>query len=1018
MTTPGIFPGTPNNGTNIQGTFIPAGAGDFVPLPNRPQSPVDPLFQQANHLSNPTPPNNTLVYSPDVRIVIAHTVGPVAQQFDVSNDIVRGTVIRKENAASTLIWQCHNKNLRYTNGMINNAPIFSRMDRVVCYMKRAGTWIQVFSGYLDSVPYLQLYPSIVQFKATCTLKRLIYYYWNPGLPESISIFNQFNSASQATGGDGQAGGSTSSGGTTNKYSDTGLGNLLSSLLVTVGHWDPSTVHIQNFPSGFMDLLTLQMQQQQQNNNQAVEYFKQLMGVGDTPAPGAAGGYNTGAGAPGPSMIPAAAGGVGAPSAAGTGSQAFYVQEIVAACDALGMGPNTTNLNLSTGVQQAAVAGEGSRDQATQAAFQQTQQVAQNYQTAMKGQDAAILGVATAIVESGLRNLANTAVAGSQDIPNDGTGHDGTSVGLFQQTEGNNWGTLAQRMNPRQSATMFFTRLQSYDWRNLDPGVACWDVQRAADAGGYEGKIDAAIPQATQLVQQYRNANATPGSSTQSTVTGSLPTQQATSLAAPLGISGTGALNNPTASPNVILTSGGANGTGPTGGLGAPTVGGATGTRPNPDSEGAIAFAASKIGLPYVWGGTGPNGYDCSGLLQAAFQSIGLAIGRDTTAQARSGQSISPAGIQRGDALQCEGGGHTMLWLGDGTIIEAATEGVPIHRRAAYVSPSAASGIFRYCQNGGAIPGVGGAITGAPYNNPQVSGPGNPPSIVLASQGGVNGGSAPGSNEPIARNLFAYIFQPQTFMTDVSFMYSRASPEKDFINSQPLMQAVQSVAGASLRNFASAPNGDFIAYYPDFFGMDGKPAVFLLEDVELKDLTLNFSDDALATHVYVNGDLSMVGETDATLGWLQTMGYATIENQMLYQRMRLVSPGDLENMTGQALMARFGVRPIEVTMAMAGTQELEFLLAVRLFMEKWAAQYQSSVGMTFMPDLFPGMRVLFTNHNLQVYVQEVTHHFDFEQGFSTDVIVTAPSNPNVRNLWAAANTNVPTTVGQVPTTVTI
>src|SRR6478752_9957969 len=87
-----------------------------------------------------------------------------------------------------------NKDLRY-NGM------FERMDRVTVFLKRI-TWQQVFSGYLDNVPYQHLYQGMAQFKATCTLKRLMFTQWNPSLPQSQAIFNQFTPGTLVAG-DGQ-----------------------------------------------------------------------------------------------------------------------------------------------------------------------------------------------------------------------------------------------------------------------------------------------------------------------------------------------------------------------------------------------------------------------------------------------------------------------------------------------------------------------------------------------------------------------------------------------------------------------------------------------------------------------------------------------------------------------------------------------------------------------------------------------------------------------------------------------
>jgi hypothetical protein len=257
----------------------------------------------------------------------------------------------------------------------------------------------------------------------------------------------------------------------------------------------------------------------------------------------------------------------------------------------------------------------------------------------------------------------------------------------------------------------------------------------------------------------------------------------------------------------------------------------------------------------------------------------------------------------------------------------------------------------------------------------------------AGTGGASGGS---TNEPIARNLFSYIFTPNAYATTTADLFGG---EKAYIDDQPLMQMIVALASASLRNFQSAPNGDFIAYYPDPFGMDGKPAVLALEDIELKDCRMILSDQNLTTHVYIEGDYTLIGQADQATGWLQTSGVATVENQWLYQRMIQGAPGDIDaNMTAQQLMNRFGVRPYKNSYPIAGNAGLEFLLACQIFMGKWASQYETNIGLTYMPELFPGMRVSLVGHNLTVYVSAVTHEFDWEHGFTTTATVSAGANP--------------------------
>src|SRR4029077_16572927 len=94
------------------------------------------------------------------------------KQYDVSRDIVSVAVQRNENAISTLVFKLANK-IDPETGKLRYNQTFERMDRVICRMKRV-TWKLVFSGYLDSVPHIQLYPGTVNFRASCTLKRILH----------------------------------------------------------------------------------------------------------------------------------------------------------------------------------------------------------------------------------------------------------------------------------------------------------------------------------------------------------------------------------------------------------------------------------------------------------------------------------------------------------------------------------------------------------------------------------------------------------------------------------------------------------------------------------------------------------------------------------------------------------------------------------------------------------------------------------------------------------------------------
>ncbi|NLU80274.1 M23 family metallopeptidase [Micromonospora sp. HNM0581] len=95
----------------------------------------------------------------------------------------------------------------------------------------------------------------------------------------------------------------------------------------------------------------------------------------------------------------------------------------------------------------------------------------------------VVAVATAMQESRLLNLANSTVAESRDIPNEGVGADHDSVGLFQQRP--SWGTIAQRMNPEYASRRFYEKLVDVDgWERLPLTVAAQRVQISAFPDAY------------------------------------------------------------------------------------------------------------------------------------------------------------------------------------------------------------------------------------------------------------------------------------------------------------------------------------------------------------------------------------------------------------------------------------------------------------------------------------------------------------------------------------------------------
>jgi cell wall-associated NlpC family hydrolase len=101
----------------------------------------------------------------------------------------------------------------------------------------------------------------------------------------------------------------------------------------------------------------------------------------------------------------------------------------------------------------------------------------------------------------------------------------------------------------------------------------------------------------------------------------------------------------------------------------PSAGGLPGAHPE-----AAAIAARYLGVPYVWGGATPAGFDCSGLVAYVYAQIGIALPHYTVAQWNATTPISMSDIQPGDLVFFDGLGHVGIYIGGGQFIHAPHTG--------------------------------------------------------------------------------------------------------------------------------------------------------------------------------------------------------------------------------------------------------------------------------------------------------------------------------------------------------
>ena len=210
--------------------------------------------------------------------------------------------------------------------------------------------------------------------------------------------------------------------------------------------------------------------------------------------------------------------------------------------------------------------------------------------------------------------------------------DHDSLGLFQQRPSQGWGTPAQVRDPVYSTRKFLERLlQVPDWESMPVTRAAQTVQRSAFPGAY-AKWE---PLAASLVGDLGGV--------------------------------TGAIQEC---------------------VPAPEAPGFVAALPEGVARTAISSALRETGKPYVWGATGPNSFDCSGLMLRAYEDAGIVLPRVSRDQYGAGRHVPVQQAQPGDLLfwgydkgDPDTIHHVAMYLGGGKMMEAQQTGVPLGVRS-------------------------------------------------------------------------------------------------------------------------------------------------------------------------------------------------------------------------------------------------------------------------------------------------------------------------------------------------
>ncbi|WP_432854966.1 C40 family peptidase [Amycolatopsis sp. CA-161197] len=250
--------------------------------------------------------------------------------------------------------------------------------------------------------------------------------------------------------------------------------------------------------------------------------------------------------------------------------------------------------------------------------------------------AAVLALATALVESGLRNLDH----GDRD-----------SLGVFQQRPSQGWGTRAQILDPVYATNAFLDHLVAVPgWATMPPGKA----EQAVQNSGFPERYAPREQQATDIVAKFwtgpDNPVPAPGATEPVAATPGCPDHGSSDLPLPPG------KRAQTVPPGFTLPA-------------------------DAREAAAVSFTVAQLGKPYEWGGKGPDSYDCSGLVLAAWAAAGVAVPAGTLSQVRAGHAIADGGdVLPGDLLFIPGAlgtaavpRHVGIFIGHGLVVDAYDE---------------------------------------------------------------------------------------------------------------------------------------------------------------------------------------------------------------------------------------------------------------------------------------------------------------------------------------------------------
>lgn len=816
--------------------------------------------------------------------------------LDISEDIANWQITRRSNAVSSFVFTLQNTDRKYDRKL-------RPQDRITVELKRL-TWVRVFTGSLNDVPIFTAWPQALQMSASCSLKKLQFWSWDPTTTESNNMIQGFMSTlnQNTVSGDG------------------GLSQLITTSMTEVTNWDPKAIHIGAVPNRWFDWA--------RSTEHQIDLASSMASV---------------------------------------------------------LGPNATiggqtsfgSLKLKAGKYGPFPLSQDEVDVATQIFTI----IAGG--TAISGAQWQDRAATLAITCAGtFSHLSKKHMPMSQAGPKYGWYGMGPRWGTESQAEDLEWSTRSFLSGGDKTKGL----LKQKDWHHYRENALCEAV--------LPGITTINTGSTNVFYDWYKCAVA-------------LVTKLRAQAVAQIKAASSGSIND---NPGV------------TGGSGSGIPSGNEIAMGTGEGLAKVAYNLIKVinNPPHIlysqergtWAcnpkNPKPTRLDCSSLVSWCYYHATNHVwaGTNTRTQLPLCKTQIPYNYAS-DIMGCllfnvEGGSpeHVAISLGNGDHVAAHESGIPVAQQVD-IESIALSGT----NQAWLAPGID-------YSNSCTT------QVAADYLTKITGRKHTVNKTPIAKvsdpgTVGVTPGAQQTGLTPADQLVSilTASPNvsqdifggaRQLMNNQPFLPWLGNLTNSSMRAWCSAPNGDFIAWFPDYFNVWKTAAIMKIQPIELQDFSVVWSDQQIVTHEYVIG--SVYPTFDPTSGgiidggsadyqqlnaMLATQGVVTMDFPQIFQTIygKPASSAFVDN-----YLQRFGGRPNveQFPNIIRGPQE--FYMALWMFMKHWAAQFNANVPMTFMPELWPGMIIQVEAFGFQAYVTEVTHQGSYGQGgqFTTTAKIIAPA----------------------------